>query len=93
MERDTNGTKALPHSLTLQDRKKLTLSGVNDVAHFDENQITVMTELGALLIRGSELHVDQLNLERGELRLTGEIDQLEYEDNPAQGGFFRRLFQ
>lgn len=95
MDRDSkNESKALPHGLSLQDRNKLSLSGVSDVANFDENQIIIITSMGTLTVRGSDLHVDQLNLDRGELKLTGNIDQLEYDDRHSSGGgLFRRLFQ
>ena len=95
MERDAkNENKPLPHSLSLQDRNKLTLSGVSDVANFDENQVIIITSMGTLTIRGSELHVDQLNLDRGELKLTGTIDHLEYDDSHTRSGsLFHRLFQ
>ena len=47
-----------------------------------------------MIIRGAELHVEQLNLEAGEVRLSGRVDSLVYEENTkTQGGFFQRLFQ
>ena len=95
MERESkNETKALPHGLTMQDRQKVTLSGVTDVANFDETQVVVATTMGTLTIRGSGLHVDQLSLDSGDLKLVGSIDSLEYDDNAVHGGgFFRRMFQ
>lgn len=95
MERESKyENRALPHSLSLQDRQKLALSGVSDVVNFDESQVIVSTTMGTLTVRGSGLHVDQLSLESGDLRLTGSIDSLEYDDNTAaKGGFFRRMFQ
>lgn len=82
---------ALPHALNLQDRKHLSLSGVRDVGSFDESLVVLTTECGTLTIRGSSMHVDQLSLENGDLRLSGEIDSLEYDDT-TKTGFFGRLF-
>ncbi len=93
MERNTAEKQALPHGISLQDRKKLSISGISDVVNFDENQIIVATGWGTLLVRGSDLHVDQLSLDTGELHITGRIDCMEYDDNSASGGFLRRLFQ
>lgn len=95
MERESkNESKALPHSLTMQDRERLTLSGVSDVVNFDENQVVISTTLGTLTIRGTGLHVDQLSLDTGDLKLTGSVDSLEYDDSAVHGGgFFRRMFQ
>ena len=83
---------AIPHGLTLQDRKRLSLSGIRDVVNFDEAQVLLKTDMGSLCIKGSQLHVDQLNLDSGELSLAGTIDSLEYEDNAVSGGLFGRLF-
>lgn len=96
MDRDTqNERKALPHGLSLQDRKKMTISGVSDVINFDENQVILSTSEGTLTIRGSDLHVDQLSLDSGELRLTGLIELMEYDDSSVRtgGGFLGRLFK
>ncbi|MCD8356637.1 MAG: sporulation protein YabP [Clostridia bacterium] len=95
MDRETKSEKqALPHDLSLQDRKKMAVSGVNEVVNFDENQVMIATTMGTLIIRGNSLHVDQLSLDSGELRLTGRIDTIEYDDSTAAGGgFLRRLFQ
>lgn len=71
----------------------MAVSGVNEVVNFDENQVMVATTMGTLIVRGSSLHVDQLSLDSGELRLTGRIDIIEYDDSVTTGGFFRRLFQ
>ena len=91
MERNTAEKQALPHGISLQDRKKLSVSGVNDVVNFDENQIIAATGWGTLLVRGSGLHVDQLSLETGDLQLSGHIDTMEYTE--SEGGFLRRIFQ
>ena len=93
MERSTAEKQSLPHGISLQDRKKLSVSGVSDVANFDENQIIIVTQQGTLFVRGGDLHVDQLNLDAGELRISGRIDCMEYDDGGAASGFLRRLFQ
>lgn len=93
MERSTTEKQSLPHGISLQDRKKLSVSGVSDVANFDENQIIIVTQQGTLFVRGGDLHVDQLNLDAGELRISGRIDCMEYDDGGAAGVFLRRLFQ
>ena len=51
-------TTAVPHRLTLDDREKLTLTGVEDVERFDEGEIVLSTSAGALIIKGSELHME-----------------------------------
>ena len=79
------------HSLTLEGRERLSLSGVEDVSGFDENQIVLTTAQGELSIRGQELHIERIDLEAGALELRGRIQELSYGE-PARGGLLARLF-
>ena len=84
----------MPHNVILEDRKNLTVSGVSDVDSFDEQNITVFTDMGELAVRGYNLHINKLNIETGELTLEGEISSLTYTDEQQRGsGFFGRLFK
>ena len=85
----------LPHSLRLEGREQLVLSGVTAVESFDESLVAAETTKGDLLIRGRGLHVDRLCLDTGELSLSGYVDGLEYreEQAPKTGGFFARLLR
>lgn len=85
--------QTFPHGLTLQDRHKLMLSGVRDVVNFDDTQVILNTGLGTLTLKGSELHVDQLSLDSGDVSLTGKIDMLEYDDEIRGSGLLGRLFR
>ena len=76
----TNGSG----SVTLTDRKELSLTGVTDILSFDENNLYLATTLGALNIDGEELHIGELSLEKGLLTLTGKICGLFYENDRAK---------
>ena len=81
------------HHITLEDRSKLSISGVEDVESFDESAIALSTQEGYLMIRGCNLHIEKLNLEGGELLVEGTVDSISYEDqNIRQGGLLSRLF-
>lgn len=85
---------AVGHDLRLEGRNKLSLTGVTDVESFDETAAVLETAMGTLVVRGSGLHVEQLNLEAGQLKLSGEVDSLGYEQRAAgQGSFLGRLFR
>ena len=85
---------SLGHRLTLEGRNKLTITGVTDAESFDETVAVLETARGTLIVRGGNLHVEQLNLEAGEVRLTGEVDSLTYEESrQTQGSFLQRLFR
>ncbi len=85
---------AVNHRLTLEGRDRLTVTGVLDVGSFDENTAVLETSRGTLILRGRQLHVEQLNLGAGEVKLTGEIDSMVYEESAGtQTGFLARLFR
>ena len=83
----------MPHRLELSDRTRLTVSGVEEVERFDEEEIVMRTTAGTLVVGGTSLHIGKLNLDGGELHVDGEIHTMLYEDHsaPPQGGFFRRF--
>ena len=83
----------MPHSLTLDERQRLTVTGVQEVAEFNEDAVSVRTVKGTLLIRGAGLRVDKLDKEAGVFRLTGTVSDLSYEDPGPGGGFFAKLFR
>ena len=82
------------HALSLEGRKKLAVSGVMDVVSFDEGAAALETSQGTLILRGRELHVEQLDLEAGRIRISGEVDSLVYEENrQTRESFLTRLFR
>lgn len=85
------------HKLTLTNRGALTLNGVVDVISFDLNEVLLETESGMLTVKGQDLHVNHLTLEKGEVEISGNVDSLLYSDVSSYGqkaeSFFGRLFQ
>ena len=84
------------HKLNINARKTAAITGVNDVLSFDAGEVLLQTEQGILMIRGSELHVNRLSLEKGEVDVDGRIDSLTYSDSSAgKSGesLFGRLFK
>ncbi len=77
-ERNSNTAKT--HKVLLANRKNGAFSGVVDVLSFDVAEILLETELGMLLIKGHDLHVNRLSLEKGEVDIEGRIDSLAYSD-------------
>ena len=82
-----------PHHLILEERARLTVSGVEEGDSFDEAEIVMTTDLGGLIVRGSELHIGKLSLDTGELLVTGQIAELCYLEPEPKGGFWSRLFK
>lgn len=83
-----------PHNVILEDRKRLTVTGVSDVDSFDEQTVVVYTDMGELTLRGNGLHISRLNTETGELNITGTVYAMIYTDERTKsGGMFSRLFR
>ncbi len=82
------------HSLSMEGRRRLLVSGVTEVESFNEQEVLMGTTQGALAVHGQDLHMEKLSVDSGDVVVTGQIDALEYEDTPKTGeGFFARLFR
>mgnify|MGYP001046528620 FL=1 len=94
---DLNHVNKRPHKLMLTDRRTCTINGVNDVLSFDVNEILLETEQGMLMIKGNELHVSRLSLDKGEVDVDGRIDSFTYSENAGYGAkgesLIARLFK
>ena len=92
-----NNVNRRPHKLLLTDRRTCTISGVNDVLSFDVNEILLETEQGMLMIKGNELHVSRLSLDKGEVDVDGRMDSFTYSENAGYGAkgesLIARLFK
>lgn len=73
------------HKVIITNRKSCAVSGVNDVLSFDEHEILLETEQGMLMIKGEELHVSRLTLDKGEVDIDGKVDSFTYSDVSASG--------
>ena len=71
---------AKTHKLVVNNRKTAMVTGVLDVLYFDLNEILLETEQGMLTIKGADLHVNRLTLEKGEVDIEGRIDSMAYSE-------------
>lgn len=74
----TESREGMSHTLTIEDRKRLSLTGVTDVHKCDESCVTVETAMGLLIVRGSGISMEKLDLEAGRMMVSGSFDGLEY---------------
>ena len=68
------------HKLILSNRRTGTITGVSDVISFDISEVLLETEQGMLMIKGADLHVNRLTLEKGEIDIEGRIDSFAYSE-------------
>ena len=82
-------------NILLQNRKNLEITGVEDVISFDEKQILASTELGFLIIKGTNLHIIKFNTTTGELNIDGTINELIYSEQKKHNAtnIFGRIFK
>ena len=71
-------------NLVLENRKKLSVSGVNDVLSFDDQVVMVDTELGLLTVKGENIRINKLSLDTAEVIIDGEISSLSYSQNKQE---------
>lgn len=65
-------------NLILENRSKLSVSGVLDVLSFDDQIIIIETELGLLTVKGDNLRVNKLSIDTSEVIVEGEVNSISY---------------
>ncbi len=67
-------------NLILENRGKLSISGVIDVLSFDDQIVILDTELGMLTVKGENIRINKLSIDTSEVIIEGEICFLSYSD-------------
>ncbi len=86
-------------NIYLENREKLTISGVKDVLSFDDQMVILETELGLLTIKGENLRINKLSIDTSDVSIDGTVNTLIYSDNSPdkRGGkgnsFLNKLFK
>ncbi|MBE5964168.1 MAG: sporulation protein YabP [Lachnospiraceae bacterium] len=85
------------HRILMDNRKSCLISNVNDVISFDMNMVMLETDYGLINIKGKDLHVNRLSVEKGEVDVDGTIDSIIYSDvntfKKKGEGFVSRIFR
>ncbi len=85
-----------PHNITLEGRERLAITGVKDVTSFDDNTVVLDTEAGGLTVKGTDLHINKLSVEDGNLFVEGYIISCVYSDRidvKKTGSFLSNIFK
>lgn len=96
MKRDNLQTNNVIQNIVLENREKLSISGVLDVLSFDDQIIIVETELGILTIKGEDLRINKLSIDTSETIVNGNIMQIAYSENTVDKkgeGIFSKIFK
>ncbi len=82
--------------MTLENRKKLSLNGVKEVVSFNDEKIVLKSNLGGLTVKGSELKMNRLDVQNGDIVIVGSIDAFFYNNEqvkPQKENLLKRLFK
>lgn len=97
MSDDKKAAKPGAQNIIMENREKLSVSGVIDVESFNDECVIVETELGMLIIKGEDLHINKINLDSSELSVEGDIISCEYSDRESSRskgfGFLGKMFK
>lgn len=73
------------HNVNITQRKNINISGVKKIENFDESEFLLETNMGFILIKGSNLEIIKLDTYQGDVSIKGKIDSLNYlETNKKQ---------
>lgn len=86
----------LPHNIIMENKEKLSVSGVTDVDTFNESKIVLFIPDDTLIVDGEDLHIQKLDVSSGELIIEGEIYSLTYTGSAggkSSKGFFKKMLK
>ncbi len=95
---DSNATKGpvQEHDVIMRGRKLLDITGVKQVESFDNEEFLLETVMGFLAIRGQNLQMKNLDVDKGIVSIKGKVFDLVYLDEQhgeKAKGFFSKLFR
>ena len=83
-------------NLVLENREKLSVSGVLDVLSFDDQVVIIETELGLLTIKGEDLRINKLSIDTSEVVVEGDIFSMNYSEKEMEkksGSILGKIFK
>ncbi len=83
-------------TLTLENRERLGITGVEKVENFNDENVVLATNKGKLNIKGKNISISKLNVEEGKIFVNGKIDSLLYSENSSEKekvGFIKKIFR
>lgn len=97
-ERKVINNTSVIQNLILENRGKLSVSGVLDVLSFDDQVVIIETELGLLTIKGDSLRINKLSIDTSEVIVEGDISSMNYSDNKSSdktksSSFISKIFK
>lgn len=86
-------SEALMHDIVIENRKRLSATGIQNVDSYEDDCIVAQSECGEIVIKGHELKISRLSVETGDMTVDGNIDSVSYNVSKVSGSFFSRVFK
>ena len=84
-------------NLILENRGKLSVSGVVDVLSFDDQVVIIETDLGLLTVKGENIRINKLSIDTSEVIVEGDISSMAYSENKnndkTKGSLISKIFK
>ena len=90
---ETTNTNRPLHNIIMENREKISMSGIKKVDNFDDQTIILLTEMGELTIKGENLHISKMDVDTGDLKVTGKIYGLIYNETQRGSSIFKMLIK
>ena len=89
-----NITNNIVSDISINSRKRISLSGIKKLISFNPNEFLIDSSLGIIVLKGNNLEVLKLDVVQGELNIKGSFDSLEYVDKlKKKESIIARLFK
>ncbi|MEA4987391.1 MAG: sporulation protein YabP [Anaerovorax sp.] len=66
------------HSIYMENRERMVVTGVKDVANFNEDTVLLDIDQGGMQLKGNHLHIQSLDLEEGKVVVNGFFHSMAY---------------
>ena len=85
------------HVITMNERKNINISGVKKIDSFDNEEFLMETNMGYIVLKGSDLEIIKLDTYQGNVSIKGKVNSLIYMENlnkkEKEEGIFNKLFK
>ncbi len=90
-----NTTSPQSHMVSIDNRKRIVITGIHEVTSYDSNTIVASSSVGNLIVQGKQLHINNFDQSSGKLLVDGSFDAVQYVDvqERSSGSFFSRLLK
>ncbi|MBQ6897969.1 MAG: sporulation protein YabP [Clostridia bacterium] len=86
--------KMLPHSLIIDGRKNISVTGVTEADNFNDEEIILYTSYGQITIKGENLQISVLSTESGDVTASGKVNSVTYSDRTEKHqSFLSKVFR